>query len=146
MTENSFFASPKGLVGSGILLLCLILLITVYFNSSSKRTLTLHEDDLIMVIDKDVVRQIDENRGEMNRTEFANFLIHNQLKEFENNRNYVDKEEFHQTVQEIKQLFCNFLDFFLSLELAKQPQDNNFEEFLHKVEAINNQDETANNL
>ena len=46
-----------------------------------RRTLVLDEDDLIMVVKEDIVKQIDENRGEMNRTEFVNYLIQCQLKE-----------------------------------------------------------------
>ena len=40
-----------------------------------RRTLLLDENDLIMVVKEDVVKQIDENRGELNRTEFVNYLI-----------------------------------------------------------------------
>ena len=50
-------------------------------NRTMRRTLVLNEDDLIMVIKDDVVKQIDENRGEMNRTEFVNYLIQYQLQE-----------------------------------------------------------------
>lgn len=42
---------------------------------AQKRTLILDEDDLILVVKEDVVKQVDENRGEMNRTEFVNHLI-----------------------------------------------------------------------
>ena len=48
---------------------------------AQKRTLILDEDDLILVVKEDVVKQVDENRGEMNRTEFVNHLIQSQLKE-----------------------------------------------------------------
>ena len=105
-----------------------------------KRTLTLDEDDLIMVIGKDIVQQIDENRGEMNRTEFTNFLIHSQLKKHSMNQSYIDKEEFHHVVQEIKEFLRNFLDFFLSLELGMQSQDSGFEEWFQKIQALGGSD------
>ena len=54
-----------------------------------RRTLLLDEDDLIMVVKEDVVKQIDENRGEMNRTEFVNYLIQCQLKEHLNQKKCV---------------------------------------------------------
>ncbi|MCK4273860.1 MAG: hypothetical protein KAW90_03125 [Dehalococcoidales bacterium] len=73
-----------------------------------RRTLILDEDALILVVDKDVVKQVDENRGELTRTEFVNFLIHSQLKEGNRSQNYVDKEEFHRFVQEVKELLRNF--------------------------------------
>ena len=101
-----------------------------------RRTLILDEDALILVVDKDVVKQVDENRGELTRTEFVNFLIHSQLKEGNRSQNYVDKEEFHCFVQEVKELLRNFLDFFLTLELAKQAQDSDFEEWCKKIQAL----------
>jgi len=101
-----------------------------------RRTLILDEDALILVVDKDVVKQVDENRGELTRTEFVNFLIHSQLKEGNRSQNYVDKEEFHRFVQEVKELLRNFLDFFLTLELANQTQDSDFEEWCEKIQAL----------
>ncbi len=107
-----------------------------------KRVLILDEDALVLVVDKDVVRQLDENRGEMTRTEFVNFLIHNQLREGNRSRNYVDKEEFHRVVQEMKELLSGFLDFFLTLELAKQAQDSDFEEWYQRIQTLNIPDTT----
>jgi len=106
-----------------------------------RRTLILDEDALILVVDKDVVKQVDENRGELTRTEFVNFLIHSQLKEGNRSQNYVDKEEFHRFVQEVKELLRNFLDFFLTLELAKQAQDSGFEELWEKIQALDTLDD-----
>jgi hypothetical protein len=102
---------------------------------AQKRVLILDDEALVMVVDKGVVKQVDENRGEMTRTEFVNFLIQSQLKEEHRSRNYIDKEEFHHFVQEVKGLLRNFLDFFLTLELSKQ-QDNGFEEWRRKVETL----------
>ena len=69
-----------------------------------KRTLILNEDDLVMVVKEDVVKQVDENRGEMNRSEFVNFLIQSQLRECYNKQDYVNKEEFQHFTQEIMEL------------------------------------------
>ena len=107
-----------------------------------KRTLVLDEDALILVVEKEVVKQVDENRGEMTRTEFVNFLIHSQLREGSKSRNYVDKKEFHSVVQETKELLRSFLDFILTLELAKQSQGNGFEEWYQKIQALDSQDST----
>ncbi len=79
-----------------------------------RRTLVLDEDDLIMVIKEDIVKQIDENRGEMNRTEFVNYLIQYQLKEHSNRQECVTKEEYQQFVYQITELLNNFLQFFIS--------------------------------
>ena len=83
-------------------------------------------------------RKIDENRGDMSQSEFLNFLIDSQLKEEVVSHNYVDKEEFHQFEQGMKELLRNFLDFFLTygLELGKQPQDKTFEELSQKLQSL----------
>lgn len=109
---------------------------------TQKRTLILDEDDLIMVVKKDVVQQVDENRGEMNRSEFVNFLIQNQLKQYYSKQNYVDKEEFHQFSQAMKELIRNFLDFFLTymLTIGQQPQEKRFAELNEQLQALDNLD------
>ena len=109
---------------------------------AQRRVLILDDAALVMVVDKDVVKQVDENRGEMNRTEFVNFLIHRQLEEFSASRNYIEKEEFHRFVQEVKGILRNFFDFFLSLELGKQVQGNGFEEWCDKLQALDSAGET----
>lgn len=83
-----------------------------------RRTLLLDEDDLIMVVKEDVVKQIDDNRGEMNRTEFVNYLIQCQLKESYNQQEYIAKEEFQHFTRQIMELLHNFLQFFVSYGMA----------------------------
>ena len=87
-----------------------------------KRTLLLDEDDLIMVVKEDIVKQIDENRGEMNRTEFVNYLIQCQLKKEANNEHtnqgYISKEEFQSFSRQMISVLHNFLQFFVSYGMA----------------------------
>ena len=93
-------------------------------------------DKRMLIVDIEVVRKVDENRGDMNRSEFLNFLIDSQLKEDTGNHNYVSKEEFQQLEQGMKDLLRTFLEFFLSygLELGKQPQDKTFQEISQKLQ------------
>jgi hypothetical protein len=79
-----------------------------------RRTLLLDEDDLIMVVKEDIVKQIDEHRGEMNRTEFVNYLIQYQLKDQFNQKNTVSHEEFEIFSHQMIALLHNFLQFFVS--------------------------------
>jgi hypothetical protein len=76
----------------------------------------------------------------MNCSEFLNFLIDSQLQGGEEGgtQNYVEKEEFRQFEQGMKELLRNFLDFFLSygLELGKQPEDGTFKELTHKLQEL----------
>jgi len=95
----------------------------------------------MLVVDADVVRKIDENRGDMSRSDFLNFLIDSCLKEGDEDRKsveYVDKEEFQQFAQGMKELMRNFLEFFLSygLELGKQPHDKTFAELAEKLQSL----------
>jgi hypothetical protein len=98
-----------------------------------RRTLLLDEDDLVMVVKEDVVKQIDEHRGEMNRTEFVNYLIQCQLKEQFNQKNSVSVEEFQQFKRQILELLRNFLEFFVSygMSLGKDQHEN--------IQALNKQ-------
>jgi len=92
----------------------------------------------MLIVDAEVARRIDENRGDMTYSEFLNFLIDSQLKEEAGNQNYVGKEEFHQFAQGMKELLRNFFEFFLSygLELGKQPEDKTFAELSQKLQAL----------
>jgi len=92
----------------------------------------------MLIVDADVVRKIEENRGDMSRSDFLNFLLESQLKEGAAEQKFVDREEFEQFAQGMKDLMRNFLEFFLSygLELGKQPLDKAFEELTQKLRAL----------
>ena len=92
----------------------------------------------MLVVDAELLRKIDENRGDMSRSEFLSFLIDSQLEEGTEHNNYINKEEFYQFAQGMKELLRNFLEFFISygLELGKQPKDKAFEELNQKLRAL----------
>ncbi len=102
----------------------------------------------MLIVDAEVVKKINENRGDMSCSEFLNFLIDSQLKEEPENQNYVDKEEFRQFAQGMKELLRNFLDFFLSygLELGRQSQDKTFEELSQKLQTLGSSSNKAKKL
>ena len=106
------------------------------------------EDDLIMVVKEDVVKQIDENRGEMNRTEFVNYLIQCQLKERSNQQDYVTKEEFQQFIREIMELLHNFLQFFISygMALGRPSYNEDFHALSQQLESLDKSDEETEEL
>jgi hypothetical protein len=93
-----------------------------------RRTLVLDAEDLVMVVKEDVVKQIDENRGEMNRTEFVNYLIQCQLRDGSQQQNYVSKEEYQHFCQQITDLMRGFLEFFVSYGMAlnRRPHTDDF--------------------
>ena len=104
----------------------------------------------MLIVDAEVAQKINENRGDMSRSEFLNFLIDSQLKEKGDTGNcdYIDREEFHQFTEGMRELMRNFLEFFLSygLELGKQPQDKSFEELSQKLQTLGSPDKKAQKL
>jgi len=103
----------------------------------------------MLIVDAEVARKVDENRGDLSQSEFLDYLISGQLEgdaaNQNANQNYVSKEELFQLEQGIKELLRNFLEFFLSygLELGKQPQDETFKELSQKLQALANSDNKA---
>jgi hypothetical protein len=94
----------------------------------------------MLIVDAELVKKIDENRGDLGRSEFIDFLIESPLKEKEEGKKQgsVTREEFHQYQEGTKELLRNFLEFFISygLELGKQPSDSEFEHLSHKLQSL----------
>jgi len=101
----------------------------------------------ILIVDDKLLTQIDENRGEMSRIEFINFLINSQFEEEVGkpvtNNQYVSRDEFQEFSQGMKDLMRRFLDFYISygLELGDQPQDRTFEELKKKLQSLSSGEE-----
>jgi hypothetical protein len=117
----------------------------------------------MLILPAEVIKRIDDNRGDLDQAEFINFLIENQLKgegkekqavsredilslidsqlkEEAKKQHYVTKEEIQSFEQDIKSLLKTFLDFFVSygLELGKQSPKAEFEELSSKLEELEN--------
>jgi hypothetical protein len=96
----------------------------------------------MLIVDAELVKKIDDNRGDLGQSEFINFLIDSGLKEKEKEegkkQGSVTREEFHQFQEGTKELLRNFLEFFISygLELGKQPSDNEFEQLTRKLQGL----------
>ncbi len=113
-----------------------------------RRTLVLDEDDLLMVVKEDIVKQIDENRGEMNRTEFVNYLIQCQLREHLNQKQGVSREEFQSFARQIAETLHNFLQFFISygMALGQGQQHPDFQALNRQLEELCPPDKDTENL
>lgn len=96
----------------------------------------------MLIVDSEVVRKMDENRGDLSYAEFLNFLIDSRLKEQPDNRNnsYVHKEEFDSFVRGMKELLRNFFEFFISyeLEFGEKPDDEVFKQLSQKLKELGN--------
>ena len=101
-------------------------------------------DKRMLIVDEEILTRIDQNRGDMSRAEFINFLINSQLGEYESENattitpQYVNREEFQEFAQGMKDLLKRFLDFFISygLELGQEPKDTTFSELVQKLQAL----------
>ena len=92
----------------------------------------------MLIVPAELVKKIDDNRGDMTQAEFIDFLIDDQLKEETKEQQYATKEELHSFRQDMQKLIKSFLDFFVSygLELGKQSPKTEFEELTSKLKEL----------
>ncbi|MDD4985894.1 MAG: hypothetical protein PHQ43_08905 [Dehalococcoidales bacterium] len=99
----------------------------------------------MLILPAELVEKIDENRGDVGRSEFIEFLISGQLKEESKEakrtgkaESYVTKEELRSIEQDIKKLLRSFIDFFVNygLEIGKQSPRAEFEELIGKLQGL----------
>ena len=98
----------------------------------------------MMIIPAELVRKIDENRGDLGRAEFIEFLIDGQLKEESKVQpdKYATRDEIKEEIRsfemDVRKLLKSFVDFFVSygLELGKHPAKSEFDEFASKLQEL----------
>ena len=92
----------------------------------------------MLIVPAELIKKIDDNRGDMNQAEFVNFLIDNQLQKGTKEPQYATKEEVSSLEQDMKKLLKSFLDFFVNygLELGKQSQEIEFGELTSKLQGL----------
>jgi hypothetical protein len=100
-------------------------------------------DKRMLIVPAELVKKIDDNRGDMTQAEFIEFLINSQLqetKEKAKEQQYITKEELRVFEQDIKSLLRRSLDFFVSygLELGKQSPKTEFEELNNRLQELEN--------
>lgn len=89
----------------------------------------------MLIVPAELVRKIDENRGDMSQTEFLNYLIDNRLKSSVKDDEYVTREALREFEHGIKDLLRSFLEFVVSygLELGKAPGKDDLEELSRRL-------------
>ena len=99
-------------------------------------------ENKILVIPAELVKKIDDNRGDIGRAEFIEALINNLVKEQpatkESAAQYATREELLSFQQDMKQLLKSFLDFFMSygLEMGENGQQIELERFTSKLQGL----------
>lgn len=98
----------------------------------------------MLIVPAELVKRIDENRGDMKQADFIDFIIESHLKQDSkeqqnvNKDEFVSKDEFQGFEQSIKGLLRNFIEFFTSyaFELGLQPMKSEFGELDHKLDGL----------
>ena len=104
----------------------------------------------MLIVPAELTQKIDNNRGDMSRSDFIEFLIDTQLKLETKDKQpavqYATKEEVQSLEQDMKKLLKSFLDFFLNygLEMGKQPKDGEFEEMTSKLKGLEKETDQDN--
>lgn len=108
-------------------------------------------EKIMLIVDADVVKKIDDNRGDMDRSSFLSFLIDNRLKAeptapVAEEVDHVTRDEFAQFQQGIRELLRNFMEFFLSygLELGKSPEDAAMKELNRQLKTFVSKTKSSN--
>jgi metal-responsive CopG/Arc/MetJ family transcriptional regulator len=91
----------------------------------------------------DLVKKIDDNRGDVNRAQFIEALIDNLIEEKPESKEkskaqYATKEEILVYQQDMKQLLKSFLDFFMAygMEFGDNGQLLEIEKFTSKLQGL----------
>ncbi|MFC2057062.1 hypothetical protein ACFLTO_05820 [Chloroflexota bacterium] len=95
-------------------------------------------DKRMLIISAELVKRINDNRGDMSQAEFIDFLIDSQLKQETQAPQYATKEEVHSFEQDMKKLFKSFLDFFVNygLELGEESSETDLEGLTGKLQGF----------
>jgi hypothetical protein len=104
----------------------------------------------MLIIPAELAQKIDENRGDLNESDFIEFLIESRLKtgskEKQAGVQYATKEEVRAVEEDLKKLLKSFLDFFLNygLEIGNQPKNAEFKDLTDKLKSLDKESEPEN--
>jgi len=119
----------------------------------------------MLIVPEEIIKKIDENRGDLSQSEFIDFLIDSRLqeegdkkgnvtreeiesikkdvkvillREEAKEKKYASKEEIQAFQQDTRKLLKNFLDFFIGygLELGKQSPSDELKEMTSKLKGL----------
>ena len=92
----------------------------------------------MLIVPTELVKKIDENRGDLGQAEFLSFLIDNSLGGESVAERFVTREAFRELEQGMKDLMRNFLDFFISygMELGQRPGGDEMEALSQRLQHL----------
>ena len=103
-------------------------------------------ENRMLIVPAELVKKINENRGDISQAEFINFLIDSRLGKETKEPHYVTKEELRSFEQDMRKLLRSFLDFFVNygLEMGRQSQGIEFDELIGKLQGLQKDLDTDN--
>jgi hypothetical protein len=100
-------------------------------------------DKRMLIVPGEVVKKIDENRGDLSQADFLSFLMENSLDGDSADgesvaARFVTRDTFQEFAQGMKDLMRNFLDFFISygLELGQRPGGDEMEALSQRLQHL----------
>lgn len=92
----------------------------------------------MLIVPAELVKRIDENRGDLNQAEFLSFLLDNSLDGESVAERFVTRDAFQELEQGLKDLMRSFLDFFISygLELGQRPGGDEVEALSQRLQHL----------
>lgn len=119
----------------------------------------------MMILPAELVKKVNDNRGDLSQEEFINFLLEDRLEGKSEGKKEITKEEFESLKKDIKQLLLDkaadkdkyaakeemqifqedtkkliksFLDFFIGygLELNKQAEGDDLQDLVKKLDSL----------
>lgn len=119
----------------------------------------------MLIVPEEIIRKINENRGDLSQAEFIDFLIDSRLqgedkkqgditreeivsirkdikaillRDESKEKKFAKKEDIEALQQDTRKLLKNFLDFFIGygLELGKQSPSNELQEITSKLQGL----------
>ena len=101
----------------------------------------------MLIVPVDLVRKVDENRGDLSQAEFIDLLIDSRLEEkaSEPGGQYITIEALAEFEHGIKELMRNFMDFFVSygLEIGSNGGNNDLEKLTRQLQEIQTSEEPS---
>lgn len=92
----------------------------------------------MLIVPSDLIKRIEENRGDLSHAEFISFLLDSYLQPGKDEQRFVTREDLQEMEHGIKELLRSFLDFFLSygMELGHRAGPDQLEALSQRLQEL----------
>ena len=81
-------------------------------------------DDGLLKLPLEAMKEIDSRRGRMSRSDFIRYLVNNQVRSQSKLKTYVTQEEFREFQEWVKSLLRSFLEFVVTFDVELGVHDD----------------------